>query len=97
MTNIDQEKDFFALYLDYTHKSETPLIFHRWSAIACLAAWLERDIHFNFGHFKLYPNIYIMLMGVPGTKKSSAIKIGAKLIKKAGYKTFAPRKVRQEM
>jgi len=37
-----------------------------------------------------------MLIGSPGTKKSSAIKIGAKLLKKSGYKTFAAKKTRQE-
>lgn len=37
-----------------------------------------------------------MLIGSPGTKKSSAIKIGAKLLAQAGYTTFAARKTRQE-
>jgi len=37
-----------------------------------------------------------MLVGLAGTKKSTSIKIGAKLLKKAGYKTFAARKTRQE-
>ena len=37
-----------------------------------------------------------MLIGSPGTKKSSAIKIGAKLLKTAGYTTFAAKKTRQE-
>jgi hypothetical protein len=37
-----------------------------------------------------------MLIGSPGTKKSSAIKIGAKLLKQAGYDTFAAKKTRQE-
>jgi len=37
-----------------------------------------------------------MLIGSPGTKKSSAIKIGVKLLKQAGYTTFAAKKTRQE-
>lgn len=37
-----------------------------------------------------------MLIGSPGTKKSSAIKIAAKLLLQAGYTTFAARKTRQE-
>jgi len=37
-----------------------------------------------------------MLVGSPGTKKSSAIKIGAKLLKQAGYSTFGAKKTRQE-
>jgi len=37
-----------------------------------------------------------MLIGSPGTKKSSAIKIGSMLLKQAGYRTFAAKKTRQE-
>lgn len=92
----DSDSDFFSLYLEYTAKTECPTFFHRWTAITSLAAYLGRDVWFNHGHFTLYPNLYSMLIGSPGTKKSSAIKIGAKLLKQAGYTTFAARKTRQE-
>lgn len=95
MADIGKE-DFFSLYLQYTAKTECPTFFHRWTAIASLGAYLGRQIYFNHGHFTLYPNLYAMLIGSPGTKKSSAIKIGAKLLKRAGYTTFAARKTRQE-
>jgi hypothetical protein len=94
MTSPDE--DFVKLYLSYTEKTECPTFFHRWVAVTSLSAFLGRDIHFKHGHFTLYPNLYTMLIGSPGTKKSSAIKIGAKLIKQAGYTTFAAKKTRQE-
>lgn len=90
------KEDFVALYLKYTEKTECPTFFHRWTAVTSLSAFLGRDIHFKHGHFTLYPNLYTMLIGSPGTKKSSAIKIGAKLLKQAGYTTFAAKKTRQE-
>jgi len=90
------EINFIEQYLEYTAKTECPKFFHRWTAINSLAAYLGRSIHFKHGHFTIYPNLYTMLIGSPGTKKSSAIKIGAKLIKQAGYKTFAAKKTRQE-
>lgn len=89
-------EDFFSLYLEYTQKTECPTFFHRWTAITALGAYLGRQIYFRHGHFTLYPNLYTMLIGSPGTKKSSAIKIGAKLLKQAGYTTFAAKKTRQE-
>lgn len=92
----DNPIDFINLYLEYTSKTECPTFFHRWTAVTALSAYLGRQIHFNHGHFTLYPNLYTMLIGSPGTKKSSAIKIGAKLFKQAGYNTFAPKKTRQE-
>lgn len=91
-----ESKDFIDLYLAYTSRTECPTFFHRWTAVTSLAAYVGRNIHFKHGHFTLYPNLYTMLIGSPGTKKSSAIKIGAKLLKQAGYETFAAKKTRQE-
>jgi len=88
--------DFISSYLTYTAETECPTFFHRWTALTSLSAYLGRRIHFQHGHFTIHPNIYAMLIGSPGTKKSSAIKIGAKLLKAAGYSTFAARKTRQE-
>jgi hypothetical protein len=88
--------NFIDEYLLYTAETECPTFFHRWTAVTCLAAHLGRDIHFQHGHFTIHPNIYTMLIGSPGTKKSSAIKIGAKLLAQAGYVNFAAKKTRQE-
>lgn len=92
----NESQDFISLYLAYTSKTECPTFFHRWTAITSLSAYLGRQIFFRHGHFTLYPNLYTMLIGSPGTKKSSAIKIGSKLLKQAGYNTFAAKKTRQE-
>lgn len=92
----EEQEDFISLYLQYTSKTECPTFFHRWTAVTSLSAYLGRQIFFSHGHFTLYPNLYTMLIGSPGTKKSSAIKIGAKLLKQAGYNTFAAKKTRQE-
>lgn len=94
MTN--REEDFLAKYLRYTSKTESPTFFHRWSGITCLAAWIGRSVHLPFGHQNIHANMYVMLVGLAGTKKSTAIKIGAKLLKEAGYTKFAARKTRQE-
>jgi len=91
-----REPNFIDEYLLYTEETECPTFFHRWTAVTCLAAHLGRDIHFQHGHFTIHPNIYTMLIGSPGTKKSSAIKIGAKLLSQAGYTNFAAKKTRQE-
>lgn len=90
------QEDFISLYLKYTKQTECPTFFNRWCAITCLSAYMGKRVHFKFGHFNLYPNLYTMLIGSPGTKKSSAIKISAGLLKKAGYKSFAAKKTRQE-
>jgi len=94
--SLESNIDFIKTYLEYTRETECPTFFHRWTAVTSLAAYLGRQVYFNHGHFTLYPNMYTMLIGSPGTKKSSGIKIGAKLLKQAGYHTFAAKKTRQE-
>jgi hypothetical protein len=93
---MQQSDNFFDMYLEYTSKTEAPTFFHRWSILTCLGAYLGKQTYFHHGFFTLYPNLYTMLIGSPGTKKSSAIKISATLLKKAGYNTFAAKKTRQE-
>jgi hypothetical protein len=91
-------KDFFDAYLEYAQvgKSEPPATFHRWTAMSMMSALLGRSAYIQFGHGLIYPNQYIMLMGSPGTRKSSAINIGTKLLRKAGYKKFSSDKTSKE-
>ncbi len=91
-----ERDDFMSIYMRYTAETECPALFHRWSALTCLAAWIGRRIYFPFGHSNIHANMYVMLIGKAGTKKSTAVKIGCKLLKSAGYKKFAADKIRQE-
>lgn len=90
--------DYFAAYMEYAGAgvSEPPATFHRWTALSIVGTLLGRQMWFPFGHGRIYPNNYIMFMGNAGARKSSAINIGAKLIKKAGFTRFAPDKCSKE-
>lgn len=88
--------DFFARYFSYTQDTEVPAFFHRWSALAGIGAYLGRSYAFNHGHFNVYPNQYCMLIGNPGTRKSTAIKLMKSLLFKAGYETIAADKTTKE-
>lgn len=48
------------------------------------------------GNFTVHPNMYTMLIGVPGTRKSTAIKTMKSLLKEAGYNTIAASKTTKE-
>ena len=88
--------DFISSYIDYCSPSEAPNIFHRWAIISSLGAWLGRNYYFKHGHFTLKPNVYCMLMGVSGTRKSTPIKIVRKFMDKVGYKSFAAERTSKE-
>lgn len=88
--------DFFEAYLEYTRGGEVPICYHRWSAIVGIGALLERNAYLPFGHSHIHPNQYAMLIGEPGTKKSTAIKVMKKLLLKAGFNHIAAEKTSGE-
>src|SRR5690606_2605586 len=88
--------DIFRHYLQMTSGTEVPAIYRRWAIIAAIGAWIGRDAYFKFGGTELYPNLYVLLMGSSGAKKSSAIKRAKKILMQAGYESFAAEKTTKE-
>ena len=88
--------DVFSVYFHYIRDTEPPVNYHRWCLISAIAALLARQVWINHGHFKVYPNLYLTLLGEPASRKSSAIKLVKRLIRKAGYETFAADKTSKE-
>ena len=64
-----------------------------WAGLSCLAAQLARNVYIPFGNGKIYPNLYIMFVGDPGKRKSTAIKDLKKRVKAAGYQNICGDKV----
>lgn len=92
----DPNSDLFELYFRLCKETEPPPIFHRWALLGVLGAWLGRSCWLPFGSGRIFPNQYIMFVGDPGSRKSSAIKMASKLVESVGYYTFAPKKTSKE-
>lgn len=73
--------------------SECSEFLHMWACISATASLLERRVSLPFGSSSIIPNLYMMFVGTPGSRKSSAIKLAKKFIKRTGYDTFAADKV----
>lgn len=86
----------FDLYFQLREETEAPKIFHRWSLVGTLGAHLGRKFWFPFGSSRVFPNFYIMLIGNPGARKSTAIKQSRKVSSAAGYRSFAADKTTKE-
>lgn len=86
----------FEKYLACTRQSEPPTVYHRWSAISVVAAALGRTCWLPFGHFRIFPNLYVMLIGEVGARKSTAIKMSRSMLSAVGYETFAADKTTKE-
>ena len=89
-------RDFFDMYFDYVGETESPMIFHRWSIITSVAASLGRRGYVQLGHYKIWPNMFSMLVGVSGCRKDSALNIAKALMKESGYNKFSSNKTSKE-
>lgn len=83
-------------YIEYRSETEPPVIYHRWSMMTSIGALLGRRYYIPFGDGHIYPNIYCMLVGGVGTRKSTAIKGASRLLKSVGYNWFSARKTSKE-
>lgn len=90
------KESLFDLYFQYAEGTEPPRIFRRWSLIAAIGAYLGRQFWLPFGHSRIYPNHFIMLIGSPGSRKTTSILNGKKIIAQSGYTTFAANKTSKE-
>lgn len=81
-TNSRQCDNFIEEYLKYVENTEPPISYHRWVAIGCIAAALQRKVFFDWGMERIFPNLYIVLLGPAAqTRKSTALRVGEELIK----------------
>lgn len=83
-------------YFKYREQTEPPAVYHRWSLIGCVGAWLGRAVWMQFGTSRIFPTQYIMLVGNPGARKTTAINQAKSLLDGVNYDTYAADKTSKE-
>lgn len=74
--------NFIDAYINYTRHHEASKKFHRWTAISTLAGALGRHVYMDRVYYRIYPNLYILLVGPAGlVKKSTTSGIGMDLLR----------------
>ncbi len=81
---------FVQDYLEYAKETESPEIFHMWSGLSAISACLGQHVYTDFGLGPIHPNMYVVLVGPPGVRKSTAINWAKKRLKAAVNLEFAP-------
>lgn len=82
--------EFLNDYMDMTEDTESPRLFHLWSAISGISACLGRRCWLPFGPMTIFPNQFVALVGTPGTRKSTAMNIMKRNLRKSTGVRFAP-------
>lgn len=72
--------DWISAFLDYTDMAESPHEYLQWTAISTIAGAAQRKIYTEFEYFFYHSNLYVILVGPPGSKKGTAIRQGRKLL-----------------
>lgn len=89
--------DWLQSYLEYSEESESPREFHLWTGLSVLASAIRRNIWINQGIYQVYPNLYVILVGPPGTvAKSTCIRMGRKILLGVEDVFFAPESLTRE-
>lgn len=64
--------------------TRSPARFHFWSAASCIASTLKRSVWIDQPTWRMYPNLYVVLVGRPGIGKGAAMNPAISLLKEAG-------------
>lgn len=75
---------FLRDYAIYTEENEVPETYHTWSGLVALACFAGRRFWIDQGIFRVFPNLYVVLVGDPGIKKSTAKDLARNLVEEVG-------------
>jgi len=77
-----QLSDWLEYYMKYTQRTEPPELYHLWSGLTALSSALRRKCYCNWGALRgfVYPNLFVSLVGPPGGRKGTAMKIAKSFV-----------------
>jgi len=78
--------DWIDAYVEYTEHGEARESFRLWTAISCIAGCLQRKCYLNWGMLTYYPNMYIVLIGPPASRKGTAMTPALKIVREVGIR-----------
>lgn len=84
------KNEFLKAHLDYVEHTESPIIMHTWGALVTAGACLGRHAYLKLGIGNVFPNMFCLLVGPPGTRKNAAIKYPVDIMKQYTNVKMAP-------
>lgn len=72
---------WLEMYHEYTKEAEPITAYHEWAGLFCISSALSARCWTNLGFGKIYPNLYVVLVGLPAkTRKGAAIEIACSML-----------------
>jgi len=81
MSILNETHNIVRLYMHHVGKSEVPDVYHLWSCLSLIAACVADRVWFRkFADTRLFPNLYVLLVGPPGIGKGTSINSCTKFV-----------------
>lgn len=87
---------FLENYEIFTSGNECPKNFHTWGGLSALANLVSGRVWTDGGIYMVFPNMYIIFVGDPGAKKSTAMRLAARVIYEFKRIPYAPASITKE-
>lgn len=75
---------FLQKYQTCTQNNEVPTIYHLFSGLVALSSLVSGKVWIDLGLFCIRPNLYVILTGDPGVKKTTAMTVAKQLLREVG-------------
>lgn len=83
--------DWLSNYLRLVENTEPPISYHTWAGLSLIAGALQRKVYLQWGFERIYPNMYVILVGPSGrARKGVALGIAKDLLKRVPGIAIAP-------
>lgn len=90
VADLKLSNSYIKTWMSFTSGGETPDIYHLWGAIVAMSSALGRECYYKHGVLTFYPNLYVILTGASGNRKSMALGEAQKLLREYTGVVFGP-------
>lgn len=90
------KKPWLDSFLEYVQELESPDDYKLWCGISAIGSSMKKKVFLKRGFYKIYPNMYIILVGAPGIGKGTSINPAVELVKKAGTANYLSDRITAE-
>lgn len=87
--NVRRNASWVEAFIEHTNNLESPKIYRKWAGIATIAAVLEQKVWLTTSA-RLYPNVYVFLVGHPGVGKTRTINAATAFVRELPDFHLAP-------
>lgn len=70
--------------MNVTKESESPRRYYYWAGLSAIAGVVKSNVFLDKFYYKLYPNIYVLLVGKSGIRKGPPVALAKRLVTEVG-------------